>query len=399
MAGGVLANIAKTTSSSASAHIRHLDMLRGCAAILVLATHLRAYLFVDFGTLAAPGILARCFYAITGLGSEAVIVFFALSGYLVGGQALNQMLVKRWGWRRYLLRRFTRLWVVVLPALALTFGLDYLGQFLNGGAGYDGSYRDLYQSSSYFVSRPDHSIATLLGNILFLQKILVPVYGSNGPMWSLSFEFWYYIAVPLAASLVLVPARALNRVGNALLLLLIIILLPRPIIVLASVWAAGAAARWFAENPNLEPVFRQKILSAAILAVSGLVFVYGKIHGGESGTLVLGFAVATALPFVAHLPNAGKTYNRLGESLAKISYSLYLVHFPFISLVVLVWIAPYRRNFGFVGLAMFVLIFVAAVCWSTLIWWCFERRTDSVFRYLDLRLPHRLPSLLTKRFG
>jgi hypothetical protein len=32
--------------------------------------------------------------------------------------------------------------------------------------------------------------AVLLGNALFLQGILTPVFGTNIPLWSLSFEFW-----------------------------------------------------------------------------------------------------------------------------------------------------------------------------------------------------------------
>ena len=36
-----------------------------------------------------------------------------------------------------------------------------------------------------------------LGNAAFLQMIAVPPYGSNTPLWSLSFEWWYYILFPL----------------------------------------------------------------------------------------------------------------------------------------------------------------------------------------------------------
>jgi peptidoglycan/LPS O-acetylase OafA/YrhL len=39
----------------------------------------------------------------------------------------------------------------------------------------------------------------LLGNLVFLQAILVPTWGSNGPLWSLAFEFWFYIWFPTLA--------------------------------------------------------------------------------------------------------------------------------------------------------------------------------------------------------
>ena len=45
----------------------------------------------------------------------------------------------------------------------------------------------------------------LAANALFLQTIVaarnaphpVPTFGSNGALWSLSYEFWYYLAFPL----------------------------------------------------------------------------------------------------------------------------------------------------------------------------------------------------------
>ena len=36
-----------------------------------------------------------------------------------------------------------------------------------------------------------------MGNLFFLQTIFVPPFGSNAPLWSLSFEFWYYLLFPL----------------------------------------------------------------------------------------------------------------------------------------------------------------------------------------------------------
>jgi peptidoglycan/LPS O-acetylase OafA/YrhL len=62
-----------------------LDLVRGLSALVVMAGHLRAFIFEDFGNLATPGPLSKIFYFITGLGHQAVMVFFVLSGYFVGG--------------------------------------------------------------------------------------------------------------------------------------------------------------------------------------------------------------------------------------------------------------------------------------------------------------------------
>ena len=94
-----------------------LDLVRGLAALLVLAGHLRAYVFQSYGEASQMGVALKAFYFATGLGHEAVIIFFALSGFLVGGKALQDLLARRFSWSRYLLRRLTRLWIVIVPAL------------------------------------------------------------------------------------------------------------------------------------------------------------------------------------------------------------------------------------------------------------------------------------------
>jgi peptidoglycan/LPS O-acetylase OafA/YrhL len=61
----------------------------------VLGGHLRSYIFQNYHELAHPGLLVKVFYFATGLGHRAVIIFFALSGFLVGGKALADILHHR----------------------------------------------------------------------------------------------------------------------------------------------------------------------------------------------------------------------------------------------------------------------------------------------------------------
>jgi hypothetical protein len=56
---------------------------------------------------------------------------------------------------------------------------------------YDGSRYNIYVSGPYDPTT--HSLIAFLGNFAFLQTICVPIFGTNGPMWSLANEFWYYI--------------------------------------------------------------------------------------------------------------------------------------------------------------------------------------------------------------
>ena len=173
----------------------HLDCLRGLAALLVVVEHLRAFLFVPFTQVVSPGVITKAFYLVTGLGHQAVMIFFVLSGFLVGGSVITALQKGKWSRRTYLLRRMSRLWVVLIPALLLTLFWDKLGCSIAPG-GYHGDYCELYHSGPTTLIPADWSIATFFGNAFFLQTILVPCFGTNGPLWSLANEFWYYLLFP-----------------------------------------------------------------------------------------------------------------------------------------------------------------------------------------------------------
>ena len=100
----------------------HLDWVRGISALIVCAGHTRNTLLPDFADLPAHGLMQLLVYFATGCGHAAVIVFFVMSGYLVGGSVLNTK--SAFNWQRYLVNRYVRLWVVLLSAVIWTWLLD-----------------------------------------------------------------------------------------------------------------------------------------------------------------------------------------------------------------------------------------------------------------------------------
>jgi len=175
-----------------------LDLVRGVSALAVMLSHLRAFLLVDFGGVPAPGLFMKVFYFATGLGHQAVMVFFVLSGYFVGGSVLAGLRKESFRWGGYAAARLTRLWMVLLPALVLTLAADWVGQRANPGA-YAGGLNHVFMSGPTPVEPAALGPLAFLGNLFFVQTVAVPVYGSNGPLWSLANEFWYYLLFPLFA--------------------------------------------------------------------------------------------------------------------------------------------------------------------------------------------------------
>ncbi|MDA7877732.1 acyltransferase [Akkermansiaceae bacterium] len=373
-----------------------LDLVRGLSALLVMLGHLRGFVFFDLGELENPSIATKAFYFATGLGHQAVMVFFVLSGYFVGGSVLSGLAKKRFTWAGYATARLTRLWMVLLPALLLTLAIDLLGQSWNPEA-YAGAFKDRFMSGPSSVQPAAHDLVTFFGNMGFLQTVTMPVYGSNGPLWSLANEFWYYVMFPL----LIVPLwrmigsreRTTNSrwgVGGMSLLLFGVIVswLPKPLVMSSLIWLMGAVVWWCLwktkgqqSETGVQSGRMQRgkwgwwILGAGLFMGS---LVASKTEHWLGSDYVVGITFAIWLLFLPGTWRMPAGLGKLVTGLSEISYTLYVVHFPllfFVSAVVLKGRQFPADGMGFLwfgGLSAGVLVI------SILMWWLFERNTGWV---------------------
>jgi peptidoglycan/LPS O-acetylase OafA/YrhL len=366
-----------------------LDLLRGLAALAVCAGHLRGFLFVDYGEITTPGIFDRAFYLATSLGHQAVVVFFVLSGYLVGGSALNAFWNNRWSWQQYAMRRMTRLWVVLIPALLLTLVMDSAGQHL-GGAAYKGSLHRLYNSGPSQTAPADLSPSTFLGNLLFLQTIQVPCYGTNGPLWSLANEFWYYALFPLACAAGFGLVRGLGKPSSAAqallcltLFLLLLCWLPIGLTMPGLIWLIGTAAFWTARSSKVAAFCRHP----AVLTVSGVAAVATlaatKSNSPWGSDYAVGVAFGVWMVGLASKSIMPRPLTRLAGRLSDLSYTLYLVHFPVLAFTFFSFFKGRQFQPAPAGYLVFMALLLGTLAVSTGLWWCFERNTDRVRKRLE----------------
>ena len=96
-----------------------LDFLRAAAALLVLFGHTRRAYFHYTDVLAQPGLSLKLFYFFTSLEGEAAVIFFVLSGFLIGGSLADSIQRGNFDLVRYLIARFVRIYIVYLPALVI----------------------------------------------------------------------------------------------------------------------------------------------------------------------------------------------------------------------------------------------------------------------------------------
>lgn len=312
---------ASSASPQSGVHWPFLDLLRLGAALLVLFGHTRGLLFVSFQDISQTGLGTKVFYFLTGIHREGVAIFFAVSGFLVGGGVWRSLQKRRFDAKVYLASRFARIYVVLLPALVLTLLLAGIGQ----------SY---LADTRFFGERPlmpigvtsDWGWGQIACNLAAVQGIFCKPLGANPPLWSLGYEWVFYLLAPILFGIGLAKfPKALKLLAVGLLFMGVSFLagglirwMPWFII-----WLAGALAAQTVRDRDL-PLAAGLAGLAAIAA--GFLVSRLQVLPPFGTDLIVGLGTALAIanrPLLSWCPF--KHPVRIG---ADFSYSLYIIHLP-----------------------------------------------------------------------
>jgi peptidoglycan/LPS O-acetylase OafA/YrhL len=328
-----------------------LNFSRWLAASIVFLGHLRNPLFLGFSDVppADRGPAVKLWYFVTGWHAEAVVVFFVLSGFLVGGLSVARIRAGTFSLWNYSIDRLTRLYIPFLPALLLTVLADHAGSTWFGETGLYNHLHPMIQSKVTSAPFEQGMTATvLIKNIFMLQHLAVVPYGSNQPLWSVSYEFWFYLifaiwlAVSTSGSLLLRSVGVAGMFGVAALL-------GGAFFVHSGLWLVGASAVYL-RNPSVERPLLSLVTFIATMIVARLA---GDLLDGNNALRTLkNYAVALSFVWLLiSLRNTDfavfKKTGRFNQLMADFSYSLYLIHFP----VMLVMMAALYHFGHFGGLA------------------------------------------------
>lgn len=319
----------------------YLDLVRFIAALFVFFTHAS-------WQQSSGGLLWQL-----GFGREAVDVFFVLSGFVIG----HVVETRERSPLAYAVARAARLYSVALPALALTYVLDRIGQPLRP---------DLYTVWCCDLASPARQY---FGSLVFLNEIWsqhAPP-GSALPYWSLGFEVWYYVAFGLA----FFAPRPWNLIAAALVLLAV----GPGITVLFPLWLLGLYAYRLCARRRLP-----RVAGAALCAGALIVLVLYLEDAHRYGELYTAFSLSperlhdyaqdyiVAVLFTLHLIGFVAVSDWFAPLLlrcerpirwiAGMTFSLYLFHVPLIHVVVA--LAPWpadtwpTRSLVFFGVPLMV---------------------------------------------
>jgi peptidoglycan/LPS O-acetylase OafA/YrhL len=362
----------------------HLDMARGIAALTVLLGHLRSFVFVSYGDLRSHSPLDTLVWTLTGFGHQAVMVFFVLSGFFISRSIAEDNKRGGFSWPIYTIKRLSRLWIVLVPALILTLAWDRLGMFTIGTSFYEGNLFSVYNSGPSVESGGAHLDAgAFFGNILFLQTIIVPIFGSNGPLWSLANEFWYYVMYPLILFAILRYQRPLESALNASLFVVVCIFVGKYMVISGLIWLAGAGIHVVDERDWLAAFLRSRMaIALGLLAFLAALALSKTEHGTEtSRDLVVGGASTVLVLVLAKHQGLGEAYDRVARALANSSYTMYLAHFPFMAFVVNVTLRNQKYQASSAGYTAFLCIAAVTIAYCLGMYWLFERHTATVKRF------------------
>lgn len=305
--------------------IGSLDGLRGLAAGIVLLHHasLIAQPWLDP---AGWAILTQSPLKLLLAGSEAVLVFFVLSGLVVALPALRP----GFSWVRYFPARLVRLYVPVIAALGAA-------SLLVGMVPRDAS---TMPEDSWMQDAQATSVSA--GDVLSQMTLLRVDYPIDNVLWSLRWELFFslllpvYIWVALRVRRFAAPVAALTvllmfagrAAGNSALAYLPVFLLGtlvavrlpelqdlagRPRVRRALPWLAATACGMLIAGWLVRPLTADRTVAAGLWALAG--------------------AGAALLVILAVIwPRAQRAMNvRPMQWLGRVSFSLYLVHAPILA--------------------------------------------------------------------
>lgn len=342
-----------------------IDWLRFLAAFSVVFCHIRGGHFVEYGMLdpSSKNIVTFLFFAASRLGHEAVVLFFALSGMLVGGKLIERAVSGNLNLTSYFIDRFFRIYVPYFPILLIS-GLVASKSF---------------DPQNFFV------------NLAGFQGVFGEVFVWNNSLWSLSYEIWFYILAGASASFLLPNIRNFKMI----LFLSIFILSIFIYLKLNPVYFFCFFVSSFLNFLRLNSIYKYTFLGLSIVlcfllcAISQissdsksfeLGFLKNIFPDRNTLTIILCAAFCVLIKAVSiFTPNSylSKGVEKIGVIAASFSYTLYLTHLPAIYFLTSIGVFSSEKikvvDFNSVVVMFCKILSVFAV--SYILYYLFERNT------------------------
>jgi peptidoglycan/LPS O-acetylase OafA/YrhL len=337
-------------STITSHQARQLDSVRGFSSLIVLIGHANQVFVtpIQSGHSVFVGFFTQF----------AVMVFFSLSGFLIGTSIFRNIhRNQQFRVDQYAYDRALRIYPPLMAATLLMIILWKLAPYAFP------SGTSLFAEASNELARTGIVTSTkeIVGSLFFLNGFKTATPGPNGPLWSLSYEIWYYV---FAGLVFMIP----HRKTLAILLLVVAIYLTHKnhhFIMLSTVWIAGLALAKYHQAGQL-PSAKTLRVAAAVFGAAAIVAIVGVLQLSPGHSVWLTplnyFMVASGMWFTAILAmviQGTVSLPTFFHKSAAYSYTLYIVHFPLMLMIFGVLQATILES---LSVAVFVALITVLAC-------------------------------------
>lgn len=341
---------------------------------MVLLSHSRNTFFPAYGNLPMEqqNIVTMAFTMFCRMGHEAVIIFFVLSGFLVGGRGFERIKAGTMNIRSYAIDRFSRIYPPLIAAIILCGITTYItGE----------------------TECTNFTWLNVVGNIFNLQGICCQSIVS--PFWSLSYEVWFYIILGTLAFVLMSHKNTDRLIGILLFVASVSVFVMGLSMHYLFIWLMGAVA--FITRPQKK---NKVVLLLSFLGFFACVVYWQFSKDSHSLEMVIEGTNKKLLEIIMSLmaclflqqvilfePQSRATI-KIEKSLgymAKFSYTLYLSH-----RVIFLWIIAYlwpmnSCDFSVAGIAKFTVVIIICLvsCWC--LYLVSERFSPNIKKYLKAK--------------
>ncbi len=318
--------------------LEFFDILRGIAALVVMIGHARWLLWEGYfnGFLKHPeayGFFEKFVMygmSIFKFGHEMVMLFFVMSGFLIHYGFSRKILNGSTQFNlTYFKKRVLRIYPVFIISLLITYALDKIGLYLSLPI-YTGATNNTIIDESIQINL---GLDNLIDNFFLIGS---EVWGSNGPIWSLKLEWCFYLIYPL---FYLINKNCIEL--SYLIFPCVAMFLSNyefegfngffgSVVKSFPIWLMGA---YLADVVTGRIRFNLKYLQLFILSFFILLFSNFKLNILNDYLVAVGFVGFISILIIITQKNYIILDNKVLIFMSKISYSLYVVHFPFLVLM------------------------------------------------------------------
>lgn len=346
-----------------------LDGFRGLAAIWVVlfhSLHFNGYITGKTLLLSEDSIVLRSFEKFLSLGQLAVAIFIVLSGFCLAIPVVNNNLDLKGGFKRYISRRAKRLIPPYYIALALSMLMI--------------TFIPLLQTplNTAWDSKIPVELIDIITHLLLIHNLNPDwIHKINGAHWSIATEWQIYFLFPL---MLLVWKRFSLYISFLLFSILTLglqFLVPHAVPEFILLFFMGVISCYFSFKAKKS--YKILISIGILIFVGSLVIQTIRPTGGFLANLITGFSFSFliyTLTVRKRLNNVNYNLleNNVTNFLGKISYSLYLIHGPFLALANLYLLKNFSLSQDSRQLLLFGFILVGILPIATVFFHLVEKR-------------------------